>query len=62
MSVAIKAIDSAQLLMDLALVGVLKRAVKIRFKMLTAGIKLATNEWTLPLLKIKLREWKIETK
>ena len=57
MCVAIKAIDSAQLPMELALVGVLKKAVKIRFKLLTSGIKLATNDWTLPLLKVKLREW-----
>ena len=40
MCVAIKAIDSAQLPMDLALVGVLKKAVKIRFKTLTSGINL----------------------
>ncbi len=50
----------AQLPMEFALVGALKKAVKIRFKLLTSGIKLATNEWTLPLLKIKLRDWKIE--
>ena len=60
MCVAIKAIDSAQLPMELALVGVLKKAVKIRFKTLTAGIKLATEVWTLPNLKIKLRDWKID--
>jgi hypothetical protein len=60
MYVAIQAIDSAQLPMDLALVGVLKKAVKTRFKLLTSGINLATNVWTLPLLKTKLREWKIE--
>ena len=60
MCVAITAIDSAQLAMDLALVGVLKKAVKTSFKLLTSGIKLATQTWTLPLLKTKLREWKIE--
>ncbi len=38
MCVAIKAIDSAQLPMELALVGVLKKAVKIRFKLLTSSI------------------------
>ncbi len=60
MCVAIKDIDSsAQLPMEIALVGVLKNAVKIRFKLLTTGIKLATNERTLPMLKIKLRERKI---
>ncbi len=60
MCVAISAIDSAQLPMELALVGALKKAVKIRFKLLTSGIKFATNEWTLTLLKIKLRDWNIE--
>jgi hypothetical protein len=60
MCVAISAIDSAQLPMEFALVGVLKKAVKIRFKLLTSGIKLATQTWTLPLLKTKLREWKID--
>jgi hypothetical protein len=61
MCVAISAItDSAQLPMEFALVGALKKAVKIRFKLLTSGIKLAPTEWTLPLLKIKLRDWNIE--
>ncbi len=48
MCLAIKAIDSVQLSTDLALVEVLKKAVKTRFKTSTVGIKLATNEWTLP--------------
>ena len=46
--------------MEFALVGALKKAVKSRFKLLTSGIKLAPTEWTLPLLKIKLRDWKME--
>ena len=62
MCVAISAIDSAQLPMEFALVGALKKAVKSRFKLLTSGIKLAPTEWTLPLLKIKVRDWKIENK
>ena len=44
MRVAIKAIDSAQLPMNLALVGVLKKAIQTRFKTLTV----ATNKWTSP--------------
>ena len=56
MCVAISAIDGAQLPMEFALVGALKKAVKSRFKLLTSGIKLAPTEWTLPLLKIKLRD------
>jgi len=60
MCVAIKSIDSAQLPTDLQLVGVLKKAISLRFKTLNSGIKLSTTEWTLELLKKKLREWKME--
>ncbi len=42
-----------------AMVGVLKKAVQIRFKTLTAGIKLVNHDWTLPLLQTKFRKWKI---
>ncbi len=57
---AIKAIDSDQLPTELAFVGVLKRAISVRFKTLNSGIKLSTTDWTLTLLKKKLREWKLE--
>ncbi len=60
MCVAIKAIDSAQLPTDLALVGVLKKAIFFRFKTLNSGVKLSVTDWTLPLLKKKVREWKIK--
>ncbi len=61
MCLTITAFDSAQLLMDIAMVGVLKKVVQIRFKTLTSGIiKLVSHDWTLPLLKTKLREWKID--
>ena len=60
MCVTIKAIDSAQLPTDLSLVGVLKKAISLRFKTLNSGVKLSANEWTLDLLKKKVREWKME--
>ncbi len=38
----------------------LEKGCQDRFKLLTSGIKLGTNIWTLPLLKTKLRVWKID--
>ncbi len=60
MCLAIKAIDRAQLSTDLALVGVLQKAISFQFKTLNLGVKLSVTDWTLSLLEKKVREWEIE--
>ncbi len=49
MCVAIRAINNAQFPTDIAMIGVLKKSFQIRFKTLTAGIKLVSHNWSLPL-------------
>ena len=57
---AIRALDPAQLPTEINLIGVLKKAIKSQFSLLSANVKLAAVPWTLASLKEKINGWDLK--